>query len=254
MIFNASGGGGGGGFSPNAAILHCTAATGATVTFSKDGVIVKVIGPTAAHVNAKNPNMADYYLSVSQSNYGEWTVSAVGDTGAASLTLIVDTNRQYDIDISLDFYIVSLDGVMLDSSEYTKSASYAPTISQYPGYVRVASANGNSQMGLVYTTEKIDISDLNYLYVDYLGAATNYQGAAWWLGLINNPSEVSSSSTAGFAAKVQMPVKSTRGVVYLDISTYQGEYYLGFTACGHGGGAVKTADIYTMAAVAVLPD
>lgn len=89
--------GGTGGMPLSNAIIHAKAPYGSTVTFSKGGVVVKTIGPDKAHPNSDG-EYADYYLSVSTSNYGSWTMTATrGDYSSTSGTVTVDTNDQYDV-------------------------------------------------------------------------------------------------------------------------------------------------------------
>lgn len=92
--------GGGGGLSVNAAILHLQAPIGSTITLSKNNVVVKVLGPEKSHVNADGPTVADWYYSVSSSNYGTWTVTATLSGSTASDTVTIDSNEQYDLSFS----------------------------------------------------------------------------------------------------------------------------------------------------------
>lgn len=98
--------GGGGGLSVNAAILHVQAPTGSTITLSKNNVVVKVLGPEKSHVNADNPANADWYYSVSSSNYGTWTVTATLSGVTGSDTVTIDSNEQYDLNVRFGLFIV----------------------------------------------------------------------------------------------------------------------------------------------------
>ena len=95
-----TGGGGGGGLSPNSAVIHVTAPVGSTISFAKGGVVAKVFGPDKSHVNSADASLADWYYSVSQNNYGTWTVTATLGTDTASDTVTIDSNEQYDLMLS----------------------------------------------------------------------------------------------------------------------------------------------------------
>lgn len=92
--------GGGGGLSVNAAILHVRAPTGSTITLSKNNVVVKVLGPEKSHVSADDTTFAEWYYAISSSNYGTWTVTATLGTDIASDTVTIDSNEQYDLELS----------------------------------------------------------------------------------------------------------------------------------------------------------
>lgn len=89
--------GGSGGLSPNGAVIHVTAPVGSTISFAKGGVVAKVLGPEKSHVNADYNTLADWYYSVSSSNYGTWTVTATLSGNTASKTIKISTNEQYDL-------------------------------------------------------------------------------------------------------------------------------------------------------------
>ena len=84
-------------FSKNKAVIHIMAPIGSTITFSKDNIIVKILGPEKSHVNTDDNTFADWYYAVSSSNYGTWTVTATLGTGTVSDTVTIDNNKQYDV-------------------------------------------------------------------------------------------------------------------------------------------------------------
>lgn len=96
--------GGTGGMPLSNAIIHAKAPYGSTVTFSKGGVVVKTIGPDKAHAN-NDGVYADYYLSVSANNYGEWTVAATDGTHTTSETVTVSVAREYDVMLRYILYL-----------------------------------------------------------------------------------------------------------------------------------------------------
>ena len=88
--------GGTGGLSVNSAVIHVNAPLGSTVTFSKGGVVVKTLAPGKGHVNADGET-ADYYFSISPSNYGVWDVEASLDGASAGDSIEILTNSQHDV-------------------------------------------------------------------------------------------------------------------------------------------------------------
>ena len=87
----------GGGLTPGSAVIHVTAPAGSTISFAKGGVTVKELDASKSHVNATDSSLADWYYSVSSSNYGTWTVTASSSGRTAFKNITVDANRQYDL-------------------------------------------------------------------------------------------------------------------------------------------------------------
>ena len=96
---------GSGGLSLNNAVLHINAPAGSTITLSKGGLTVKVLEASKGHVNSDGVT-ADWYYSVSPSSYGEWTVSAAKDGETAAETVTVNSNKQYDVPLNYNLYII----------------------------------------------------------------------------------------------------------------------------------------------------
>ena len=122
-----SGVGGAGGLSSNAAVIHVNAAAGSTITFSKSGVTVKVLGPEKSHVNADDNTLADWYYAVSSGNYGEWTVTATLSGDSASETVTVNATKHYDVELSFDVKIYSpgqLSGFKFKDATYSYGQEY----------------------------------------------------------------------------------------------------------------------------------
>lgn len=107
-------GGGSTGLSSNNAIIHVTSPAGSTITFTKGGVVTKVLGPEKSHINAADSTLADWYYAVVPSNYGTWTVTATRELDTASETITVDSNKEYDLKVDYNFYFIR-NGVILES-------------------------------------------------------------------------------------------------------------------------------------------
>lgn len=125
LVFNMVGGDGGGGLSPNSAVIHVTAPVGSTISFSKGGVVAKVLGPEKSHINADDATMADWYYSVSSSNYGTWTVTATLDADEASSTVTVSNNKQYDVELAYGLYFFKNGKIVIQPDAHPYKADVA---------------------------------------------------------------------------------------------------------------------------------
>lgn len=237
-------GGSGGGLSPNSAVIHVTAPVGSTITFSKNGVIVKVLDASKSHVNADNNAFADWYYSISAANYGTWTITATLDTRSKSTTVSVSSNRQYDANISYDLYLIrdgnveetlTLSGGTLTSGttyavfdtggDYGRVAYYQTNVSGY-STLRIA-INGGRNYSVLATTPAI-------------GIAENAPG-------INS----STKEVTGYAEFTRFPTASSNGSVTsgtydLDISSYNGTQYIYLASGGSSNynGVLNIYDFY----------
>lgn len=163
-------GGGGGGLSPNAAVIHVTAPVGSTISFSKGGVVVKVIGPEESHVNADNPTFADWYYAVSSSLYGTFTLSATDTAGITETkSVAVSSNEQYDIVIKA----IVPDGYQ--AVEYLQASSVGPRITvqtssddvydtskEYEFYAKFAPNSAALKAVFVYSLSPAQLNYLTY--------------------------------------------------------------------------------------------
>lgn len=141
--------GGSGGLSPNNAVIHVNAPVGSTVTFAKGGVTVKVLDASKGHANVDGES-ADYYLSVSASNYGTWTVTATLGIDTASDTVTVDSAEQYDVLIDYGYWFIK-NGEIKNSLAFTTSDSGHIVITenyQDNGFLRIYRAKNSG--GMIY--------------------------------------------------------------------------------------------------------
>lgn len=96
VVNMVGGGSSGGGISSNDAVLLVTVPTGSTVTATKGGV---ALTPTMWMIAADNSlDVALFAISSSLFDAANpWTVTATLGTGTASDTIIIDSNKQYDV-------------------------------------------------------------------------------------------------------------------------------------------------------------
>lgn len=99
LTLNMVGGAGGAGLKDTDAVLVVTVPTGSTVTATKGGV---TLTPTM-WVTAAAPTLDCAIFSIKSSLFdavNPWTVTATRGTSTASDTVIIDSNKQYDLELS----------------------------------------------------------------------------------------------------------------------------------------------------------
>ena len=97
-------GGGGGSLKDTDAILTVTVPTGSTVTATKGGV---TLTPTM-WVQAADPTLDCALFVIATSLFdaqNAWTVTATLGTSTASNTVMISSNKQYDLALSYHLYI-----------------------------------------------------------------------------------------------------------------------------------------------------
>lgn len=106
LVFNMVGGGSGGGSGPSAsdAILTVTVPTGSTVTAAKGGT---TLTPTM-WVQAADATLdcALFVIAPAQfDSVNPWTVTATLVTDSATATVLIDSNKQYDVELSYHYFL-----------------------------------------------------------------------------------------------------------------------------------------------------
>lgn len=103
MIF-VVGGGGGGSLKDTDAVLTVTVPTGSTVTAAKGGT---TLTPTM-WVQAADATLDCALFSIPAAQFDAttpWTVTATLGTDSATATVLIDSNKQYDLEISYHTYL-----------------------------------------------------------------------------------------------------------------------------------------------------
>lgn len=173
---------GSGGLSVNNAVLHINAPAGSTITLSKGGLTVKVLEASKGHTNIDGVT-ADWYYSVSPSNYGEWTASAAKDGETATETVTVNSNKQYDVPLNYNLYIIK-NGVEQTGFTITYNGMPVHTLQDGILYLQ-GSTNGdrmivgplpsaNTYTKAMFEFEKIENIGSNVSLVGF-GPGTSYQ-------------------------------------------------------------------------------
>lgn len=216
--------GGTGGMPLSNAIIHAKAPYGSTVTFSKGGVVVKTIGPDKAHAN-NDGVYADYYLSVSANNYGKWTITATDGTNTASTTVLITTNKAYEVMLGYKLWLYK-NGNTYDSTTggwQVKNYNSDSTIALREDriYIKVSWSSG-----CVATVSKVDVTDYSSMHVVF--NSLNYSsGSNFYAGL----KESSPDSTDAHEGSRLNPYAAVKGSgtdidIVVDTSRVFGLYYV----------------------------
>lgn len=104
FITRRGGTGGSGGPTSSDAILTVTVPTGSTVTMTKGGV---TLTPTM-WVQAADPTLDCALFVIPAAQFDSttpWTVTATLGTGSATANVLIDSNKQYDVELSYTYYL-----------------------------------------------------------------------------------------------------------------------------------------------------
>lgn len=239
----------GGGFSAGSALVHVSAPVGSKVTFSKGGFIVRTINPSKAHLNAKDSEMADYYFPVSPGSYGEWAITATLGSNSTSGNVTISANKQYDVVLTYDLYLVR-NGVVMDgySAQHLVTGDYA-SIAAYDDYTKflvdLTGQSINAYGYSVYFSPKVDLTAWKTLVLDcqLISVFQNYAGKvrapAFGLASSNEPATghgpTLETSYQKQLASATVSSLSERTTYYLDVAAAAGELYVMATIEGSSG-------------------
>lgn len=216
--------GGGGGLSVLGAVLHVNAPVGSTITLAKGGVTVKVLDASKGHTNAGDSSLADWYYSVSSSNYGEWTVTATKDAESASKTVTVNSNKQYDVAIAqktiIDVNTMTLAELLAITRNVNTSRGYNPQLKD--GYFYFGTLQATDVCGW-QITRQIDVTDYNYLV--FSGYRFGRQDSNADFGFGDSLTGTNASYICNIAKRTV--TTDALGDTVLDISGISGSYYFG---------------------------
>lgn len=229
--------GGGGGLNPSDALIHVSAPYGATVTFTKGGVIVETITPDKAFQNADGAT-SDYYYPVKPENYGVWSLSATLGASVETDTITVDSNKEYSV--KLMPYIFVNNGILntgfqwnIDEYIYTGSA-----ITQQSDGVRYAT--GGNIDTIFSPLLPCDLTKFSYLRMTITGG-TSYAGGSGKIPAIavgvNRPALPDGTAAGITGMDARTTLRSSTGSIpagtySLDISSLHGLYYIALSLGG----------------------
>lgn len=213
---NSSGSGGSGGLSLENALIHVNAPLGSNVEFAKGGAAVETMLSSQAFPNADGET-ADYYYSISSTNYGTWTVTASFLGATLSNTVSVSAAEQYDV-ILADYYYIFRPGAHLP---FTVSAQSNTQITIGDEQIAFALL-GESYTGYSFgTTNLIDLTDYNTLCVDLDLSKAGSSQYPFYVGIKATTVIDYAYYAKGFGAWTSF-VGAKKAVVTVDISSITG--------------------------------
>lgn len=220
MIFNMVGGGGGG-LKNTDAVLIVSVPTGSTVTATKGGV---TLTPTIWVQNADNTlDTAIFIVKASTFDSNAWTVAATLGTSTASTTVVIDSAKEYELELSYErilFYNGTTDaelGTFVAVASATIGTELTTTANQ---------TNGNywcSDNSFVVPSK---LTTLNF-EAEVSSVFGNNSGYRPWFGVAS--SKITSGAIGSQQQKMVAYYTSevTSGYVHftVDISSYVGSSY-----------------------------
>lgn len=217
--------GGSGGLSPNSAVIHVISLAGSTISFEKNGVIVKVLGPDKQHINNLDSEYADWYYAVTSNFFGTWTVTSTNNEGNISQTISISDAKQYDVTLFYgnlywhgDEYIGITGGWEPAEVYYSNGYKYRqPAYTKASDYIRVVAAGYNGSEGCLGTVNKVDLTRYNSLKINITSIYNTSYAKSRIIVSSSNAGQVSAAATRQLTAQ---------GASSLDISSLSGKYYI----------------------------
>lgn len=236
MIFVVGGGsGGGGGPTASDAILTVTVPTGSTVTATKGGTsLTPTLWTAAADASL---DCALFVIPPAQfDSTTPWTVTATSGTATSSGTVTIDSNKQYDLTLDFNYWLVK-HGTLVGT--FTKS-TYA-NLTQSDDFVLMSITGKN--YGRITTQSAVDFTGFSTLKIVFMRDDDGKYGQSWH-GSTYYPSmgygatAPSSDTSPNFAAYV--PLNSSIGVISdktitLDITSQNGSRFVSVLLSGSSG-------------------
>ena len=238
LVFNMVGGSSGGGSGPSAsdAILTVTVPTGSTVTAVKGGV---TLTPTM-WVQAADATLDCALFVIAPAQFDAtvpWTVTATLSTESATATVLIDSNKQYEAEITFKTWLFR-NGA---AESLTGGVELVAGASMAAGYIHTTQ---NTSTGNYWEfVNALDV--LSYgMYLHYRFRATSIaSGWAAYLGTFSSKLTASSYATnqAKRAAVNVIAVSSDFVDGYVDLGslTLGTNYYVGFVG-------IATTDLESM--------
>ena len=218
MIFvlgNSSGGGGG----PTSAdaILTVTAPAGATVTATKGSATLTPTLWTAAADATQE--CALFVISAAQFDAtNPWTVAATNGTDTISDTIIIDSNKQYDVELTYNLYLIK-DGVI----KTTYGNDSGVTIINYSDSIGIQFGSNSNAFWVQLTSTLINNVAYRKLVLDIKSIDNPGTTILWGIR-----TQTSGGYTSGWLVNVQSDSTMTFPLhSELDISSvsYVGNYF-----------------------------
>ena len=237
--------GGGGGPTASDAILTVTVPTGSTVTAVKGGV---TLSPTMWVQAANNTlNCALFVIAPAQFDATTpWTVTISDGTNTASDTILIDSNKQYDLTLDYNYWLVR-NGKLAEI--FTLSTYAALTQEELYTLLEITGKN----YGRITTQSPIDITDYSTLRIKFCYDVDGKYGQSYYGNYYPTigygTSSPSSDTTPNYEKYTRM--NSATGQIFtstftVDASTATGPKYISLLISGWSGGTgyVNIYDLY----------
>ena len=223
-----------GGITSTDALLIVQAPTGYTVTVSKGATSMTSTG----HRNAADHSIYDHLFVIHQAQFDStaWSISATDGTYTGSASVVINSaDTFYVTSLAYTFYLIY--NGLLTGQGITKYRT-ANTIVQNSGYVHLG--GGNDEVNIFTSTNKVDLTRFSKLSFVVTGGYGYYRSGKTPIICIGSSrptaSSATSSSTITNITAYKMLRSSTgsfSGTFELDLSSYSGEYYIGFCVSGN---------------------
>lgn len=163
--------GGGGGPTASDAILTVTAPAGSTVTATKgSATLVPTLWTTAADATQE---CALFVIPAAQFDSSTpWTVTATSGTATSSDTVTIDSNKQYDLTLDYNYWLVK-NGTLVG----TFSTSTYSSLTQLDDFV-LMSITGNNY-GRITTQAAVDFTGFSTLKIVFMRDGNGKYGQSW---------------------------------------------------------------------------
>lgn len=249
LTFNMVGGGGGG-LKNTDAVLIVTVPTGSTVTATKGGT---TITPTM-WVKAADQTLDCAIFSIPASQFDSttpWTITATDGTNTASDTILITTNKEYEVVLSSVLYLYE-NGTFSQSYATTNLATNG-TISDEASYILCASTA--NQTPYVYKRwDSVNLTRFStltaYMQGEVVGTSA---GSTVWAKVFLTQN---ASLTIASQAEVKQTLQSNAGYTghpadfnfSIDVSNLTGLWYVGVGIDNDGaaGAYQRKGYIYTV--------
>ena len=207
----------GGGLSSTDAVLIVSVPTGASVTATKSGT---TLTPTL-WVKYSDNSYSSAIFSVSANTFdaNAWTVTATHGANSESKTVVIDSNKEYEMYLLYQYIIY--DSGVVTSGLTTTITNTNGTATLGSNYISFTMNSGNSQPRVVFYP--IDLTLYSTLEADFHGPTNSNFNAVYAVYITNTPS----TSVWSSSYKKQDVAVNANATVQMDISSYSGVYYVG---------------------------
>lgn len=221
--------GGGGGPTSADALLIVKAPSGSTVTATKGGTTLSpTLWTTAADANFECALFVIGSALFDAQN--AWTVTASLGTNTASDTVIINSNKQYDLELSFSLWLFKAgSGAVVQFGTNNRSQVVTNITSDYIDTV----CNNSTQQGSLYTANTVDLTEFAALHFSIYCTYEPVNSINYGLRMhVTSNQPVADTSNPAAVAKLEFNVNSAFTEYAIDVSSISGSYYIGIWGVG----------------------